>query len=341
MASNNSLTLEEIAQVAGVSRSTVSRVINDNLHVSKDMRQRVQAVIRQLNYQPHQAARSLAGGRTCVLGLVFPATATRVFSDPFYPLLIQGITHACNQHNYALSLFLSHTKADEQKLYSRISRRGLLDGVVTQGGHGNDDFIANLIEGYIPFIALGRPFNLSHANYIDIDNEVGAQAAVIHLSQLGYRRIGTISGSLDTIPGHDRQAGYQKAMRLRGLEVDEELVVEGDFTEIGGYYAMQRLLLRKPEAVFVASDTMAMGALRAVREAGLSVPGDIALVGFDDLPQSAVTNPPLTTVRQPIHQVGIKLVETLLDIIEDKADTPRRIIFNTELVIRGSCGSRL
>ncbi len=196
----NSPTLEEIAQVAGVSRSTVSRVINDDLHVSEDMRQRIQAVVRQLNYQPHQAARSLAGGRTYVLGLVLTATATRVFSDPFYPLLIQGITHACNQHDYALSLFLSHTKADEQKLYPRISRRGLLDGIMTQGGHGNDAFIASLIEGHIPCIAFGRPYtNIPGANYIDVDNEAGAQAAVMHLIQLGYKRIGTITGPLDTI----------------------------------------------------------------------------------------------------------------------------------------------
>jgi LacI family transcriptional regulator len=158
---------------------------------------------------------------------------------------------------------------------------------------------------------------------------------------LGRQRIATITGPLNTTAGEDRAAGYRNALNQRGLTVDERLVVEGDFTEAGGYFAARRLLDCVPDAVFAASDIMAQGAMRALHERGLRIPEDVAVVGFDDLRPSSRSNPSLTTMRQPIRRLGIKLVETLLDIVENGNRPPRRVIFDTELVIRDSCGSHL
>jgi len=178
-------------------------------------------------------------------------------------------------------------------------------------------------------------------SYVDVDNQSGAREAVAYLFRQGYRRVGTITGPWNMIAGADRRDGYAAALRDHGVAMDPELMAEGDFTEAGGYLAMQRLLPRQPEAVFAASDMMAVGALRAMREAGLRVPDDVALVGFDDMPFSGQLDPPLTTVRQPIHRTGVVAVQMLIDLIERPDSQPRRIILSTELVVRASCGAGL
>ncbi|HKZ69106.1 MAG TPA: substrate-binding domain-containing protein, partial [Anaerolineales bacterium] len=198
-----------------------------------------------------------------------------------------------------------------------------------------------LIEGDVPFILVGRHPTNDRVNYIDVDNRNSSRDIVTHLIRLGRRRVATIAGPKNLIAGADRLQGYYDAFRARNLTVDSDLVVEGDFSESGGYAAMQRLLLRQLDAVFVASDTMAIGALRALREAGKQVPDDIAVVSFDDMPFAARADPPLTTVRQPIIRMGAMAAETLIDIIESSDTNPRRILVPTELVMRASCGANL
>ncbi|MBN1535396.1 MAG: LacI family DNA-binding transcriptional regulator [Anaerolineales bacterium] len=333
------LTLEDIAKKAGVSRSTVSRVVNDHPNVREDVRERVKEVIQSTGYQPHAAARSLASQHSWMVGLVLPRNVSSFFTDPYFPRLTQGIAQACNQHNYTLSLFLIGTKEDEEKIYPRVSRKGLLDGVLLQSDQIGDQLADQLIRSNIPLVIIGRPFSNKNVSYIDVDNTNSAFIAVSHLIRLGYKRIGTITGVPTRTVSLDRQEGYIKALIERGRDIDESLIVEGDFTEAGGYYAMQRMLPHKPDAVFAGSDTMALGAMRAVRETGLRVPEDIAFVGFDDLPLATLPEPRLTTMRQPVYQFGIKAVEILLDVIENGITPPRRVIMETELIIRDSCGA--
>jgi len=335
----SNLTLEDIAKQSGVSRSTVSRVVNNHPNVSEDVRKRVKEVINKTGYQPHAAARTLASQRSWMLGLVLPRSVSSFFADPYFPRLTQGIAQACNKYNYTLGLFLISTKEDEEAIFPRVSRKGLLDGILLQSDQLGDQLTDQIIQSKIPLVIIGRPFYNKNVSYIDVDNVNGAFTAVSHLIRLGYQRIGTITGVSTRTVSLDRKEGYIKALTERGRNIDESLIVEGDFTEAGGYYAMQQLLPNKPDAVFAASDIMAIGAMRAIREAGLRVPEDIALVGFDDLPLATMPEPRLTTIRQPVYQFGVKAVEILLDLIENGIEPPRRIIMDTELIIRNSCGA--
>ncbi len=335
------LTLDEIARRAGVSRTTASRVLNHQPNVRPEVRERVERVIAETGYRPNPVARSLAIQRTHILGLVLPRRSDVVFTDPYFPRLIQGVAQACNTYEYTLGLFLLQTPEDEIKLYPRIAQKGLLDGLIIQVGEIGDQLIALLLEKDIPLVVAGRPLHDTQVSYIDVDNVQGAYQAVSHLIHLGHIRIGTITGSLTTTAGLDRRAGYEQALRECNLPLENDLIVTSDFTESGGYQAMQRLLPYRPAAVFVASDTMAFGALRAIREAELRVPADVALVGFDDLTPATSAEPPLTTVYQPVRRFGEQAVEMLLDILQNGSEPPRRVVLNTELIIRNSCGATL
>jgi LacI family transcriptional regulator, galactose operon repressor len=336
----SSLTLEDIAEIAGVSRSTVSRVVNEQPNVRADVRKRVLEVIQSTGYRPNVAARTLASQRSWTIGLILPLSVSFFFTDPYYPHLTKGIAQACNQYDYTLALFLVSSKEDEEKIFPRVSRHNLLDGVIVQSGHhGDQGIIGQLVDANMPLVVVGRPFRSDNVSYVDIDNVNAAYNAVAHLIRLGYQRIGTITGPVASAVGIDRKDGYCKALVERGRAMDTSLIVEGDFTEAGGYYAMQKMLPANPDAVFAASDIMTIGAMRAVRDAGLSVPEDIAFVGFDDLPIATLSDIQLTTIRQPVVSFGAKAVEILIDLIENGTTPPRHIIMDTELVIRDSCGA--
>jgi LacI family transcriptional regulator len=334
------LTIRQIAKLAGVSRSTASRVLNNHPNVSPELREQVQKAIAETGFQPDPIARSLSSSRSNIIGLVIPLAIRSLFEDPFFPRLMQGISQGCNAHDYTLSLFLFHSEEEERKLHHRISHNRLLDGVIVTATRDGDPLIPRLLANRIPFVVHGRHEG-PQVSFVEVDNETGAHAAVSHLVRLGRERIALITGPSDSLAAEDRKRGYLKALQERRVPVDEALIAHGDFTEMSSYEAMQRLLAHEPDAVFVASDSMAFGALRALREAGKRVPDDVAMVGFDDMPQAATANPPLTTIRQPIRRAGALAVEMLFDILQNGPEPPRRIILPTELVIRASCGSRL
>jgi len=328
-------TLVEIAKRAGVSRSTVSRVVNGDPNVSDTTREQVLAVIKRNNYQPNVAARSLAAGRTKILGLVIPAGVSALFSDPYFPLLIQGVSSACNAHDHSVMLWLAEPEY-ERRMIHQIINNALIDGVLVSSMLLDDPLVLALVQSDKPFVLVGRHPTNRKISYIDVDNREGAREAVAHLLRLGRKRIATVTGPLNTIAGVDRRDGYLAALRERGMRANDKLMAEGDFTEEGGYASAQRLLAQAPDALFCASDMMALGALRALREADRRVPEDVALIGFDDMPFAARTAPPLTTVRQPIQRMGALAAETLMDMATNQNSRPRRVILPTELVIRAT-----
>ena len=336
------LTLHDIAERASVSKSTVSRVINHDPHVNTNTRARVEEVIRATGFTPNAAARALVSQLSGTIGLVLPHSVSMFFTDPYFPHLVKGVSQACTKLNMIMALFLADSAEDQKNLFARVTRKGLLDGVVVQSGHhGDQTLIHQLVNSRLPTLVAGRPLFEKDASYIDIDNVAAASKAVTHLIACGCKRIATLTGPSESAVGVDRLQGYWQALVQAGLPLDRELVVESDFTELGGYNGAKALLKAKPDGLFAASDLTAIGAIRALREAGLCVPGDVAVVGFDDMPIPQVTDLGLTTIRQPVVQFGVKAAEMLLEMIQNPSH-PRLIeILETELVIRKTCGYNL
>lgn len=334
------ITLVEIAKQAGVSRSTVSRVMNEHPSVDQQTRERVLSVAESLNYQPNAAARSLAAGRTRILGLVIPTGVTALFTDPYFPRLIEGITSMCNALDHSVMLWLAEPEY-ERRMIRQVLQGGLIDGVILASALVGDPMLEAMRKRGLPFILVGRHVIDSMVSYVDVENRKAAIEIVSYLMRLGYSRVATVTGPRNNIAGADRLEGYLAALQKHKIAPDPNLIVEGDFTEESGYTGMQKLLPFAPDAVFIANDTMAVGALRALRQAGKRVPDDVAIVGFDDMPFAANTDPPLTTVRQPVHRLGALAAETLIDLIGDSQAQPRRILLPTEMVLRASCGGLL
>lgn len=330
------LTLEDIAQIAGVSPATVSRVINNQVGGRSKARERVLQVIEETGFQPHAAARSLASQRSNVIGLLVPAPASRVLAHLYLLQLTEFISQACQKHNYILSLFLTGNDADQRRILPKITGKGFVDGLIVrvfEGGQ-SDLLLQKLSEINIPFVVSGHPTNPQNVSYVAADNGTAAYHALTHLLSLGYKRIGLIIGSYEPYHSQERLASYHKVHDERGLPVEDRLIVVQD----DGYQAIQQLLPHKPDAIFFAT-RITLDVFRGLREAALRVPDDIALVGFDDLPLAQQTDPPLTTMRQPMAAMGKRLVEILLDIIENGPTPPRHVIFEPELVVRQSCGA--
>jgi LacI family transcriptional regulator len=272
------VTLEEIARIAGVSRSTVSRVVNGDRRVSDAARARVQKVIRDHDYHPHAAARSLASRRMRVLGLLVSKPVGGLFTDPFYPILIQGTAEACNAADHTLTMLMD-TSADGHavdQLYGRVIRGRHVDGVILACQTVDDPLVPRLQADGIPFVLVGRHPG-AQVSFVDVDSRGAAQGAVTHLLGHGYRRIAMICGQPHLIASVDRHAGYVAALQEAAVTPEPTRVVFADFTQRGGHRAMQRLLQNGteiPEAIFAASDALAFGAMAAIQEVGLSVPGD-------------------------------------------------------------------
>lgn len=333
------MNLEEVGRLAGVSRSTVSRVLNGDARVSDDARERVEAVVREHGYQPHAAARSLASRRTRILGLLIPQAVGAIFGDPFFARLVQGVSEVCNAADHDLVLLLDtsgdHSAID--RLHRRVVRRGQLDGLVVAAAVVDDPIVDRLHADRFPFVLVGR-HPRHDLSFVDIDNRAAARDAVAHLLDHGRRRVATVSGPANMIAAIDRRVGYEEAHREAGVGPLPGLTAEADFTRHGAYRAMRDLLRQRPDAVFVASDTMAHGVLDALDEAGCRVPEDVAVVGFDGLEPDGVPRSTLSTVEQPATDLGREAVRTLLALIATPDGAPRRRILPTTLVPRGSCG---
>jgi DNA-binding LacI/PurR family transcriptional regulator len=327
-------TLEMVAAHAGVSRATVSRVVNGSPKVTPEVAEAVRAAIEALNYVPNRAARSLASRRTHAIALIVPESAARVFADPFFAALVQGVAMAISGTDYTLTM-LMESEADSGKT-RRYLLGGNVDGALVVSHHTGDHSYANVSRA-LPVVFGGRPLDPGESvnHTVDVDNTSGAEVAVDHLVAIGRTRIVTIAGPQDMPPGVDRLRGFQAAMERHGLEpVGIEF---GDFTPGAGAEAMRRLLAsgKKIDALFASNDQMAMGAYSAIHEAGLTIPDDIAVVGFDDDRYAATAMPPLTTVHQPSVEMGETMARVLVRLIEG-GDTEPTNVLPTELIVRGS-----
>jgi DNA-binding LacI/PurR family transcriptional regulator len=333
----SSPTLDEVAVRAGVSRATVSRVINDSPRVSPEAREAVLSAVAELRYVPNRMARSLVTRRTDTIALVLNEPNTQVFSDPFFASIGRGVSATLADTDLNLVLLTARDEREQQKI-GRYARQGHVDGVILMSVHSDDPLPDILEEAGIPLVLCGRPFDGRSVAYVDADNEGGAALAAAHLLRDGRRRIATVTGPLDMIAGVDRLAGWRRALEQAGQVAAPALVTHGDFTEAGGQQAMEELLSRAPDldAVFVASDPMAVGALRALRAAGRRVPDDVAVVGFDDAAVAATCDPPLTTVAQPLGDMTPLLIELLLRQIEGVGEFPESRVCPTRLVRRAS-----
>lgn len=327
--------LEYIAKIAGVSRSTVSRVINHHPNVRVSTRERVLQIIRENNFRPNMAARSLVTQQTRVLSLVIPQAIAYTFTDPYFPTLLQSIMMKAGEFDYAVMLWIGNSDENHDRFSERVIRNSLFDGLLVASAGKDDPLIRYLSETRFPFLLVGPP-PFDNLNYIDVDNEGGAFEAVGHLIEVGWTRIGLITGPMKMGSAVCRMNGYRRALAHAGYPVDETLIVEGQYTEQSGYEAMHTLIDRGVDAVFGSSDMMTFGALRAIAECGRRVPQDIGVASFDDLPASASTNPPLTTVRQPIGGIGIQATQMLIELLTGRAEAPYQKILPAHLIVRAS-----
>ncbi|MEU5200198.1 LacI family DNA-binding transcriptional regulator [Streptomyces scabiei] len=336
MSGNRRPTIKTVAARAGVGRTTVSRVVNGSELVSADARARVLAAIKELNYVPNSVARGLVTNRTNAVALVIPESESRLGSEPFFAALIRGVSGALADSRTQLQLMLVRDQAERDQLTESVATRRV-DGVLLVSVHSTDRLPGMLEEMGLPTVLAGRRDAGEQLSYVNADNAGGAAAAVRHLLERGRRRVATITGPLDMDVSRNRLAGWHTAHRDVNLSASELLVEEGDFTEESGVRAMRSLLERAPDldAVFAASDLMAVGALTELKRQKRRVPRDVAVAGFEDSVLARHTNPPLTTVRQPVEELGRTMARILTDITQHGA--PRRqVTLPTELVVRES-----
>jgi DNA-binding LacI/PurR family transcriptional regulator len=337
-------TLEQVARYAGVSRATVSRVVNGQTTVDPAIRKVVEEAVADLDYVPNQAARALMTRRTDTVTLVAAETDTRVFGDPFFAQIVRGVSKELRGSTVRLTLSMTETD-EEVAALGKYLGAGHTDGVMLISEHGRHRIAEQLTDAGIPVVIGGRPIDPRiEVSYVDHDNVGGARLAAKHLRSLGRSRIGTIAGPQDMSAGVDRLEGFASGL---GRMFRKGLVEHGDFTTGSGERATERLLESHPEVdgLFVASDLMALGALRAIRRSGRSVPGDIAVVGWDDIELAQMAEPSLTTIRQRTQRQGRLMARRLLQILDLPIDgalpdpnTPdgRGIVLDVDLVERDS-----
>ncbi|CAI9410284.1 LacI family DNA-binding transcriptional regulator [Nocardioides sp. T2.26MG-1] len=333
-------TLDQVAKLAGVSKATASRAINGRSKVSAKAQTAVDNAVRALGYTPNAAARSLVTRRTGSVALIVPESDERIFSDPFFARMLHLVARALREHDLQLVLLIAQPGDEEERLLQYLRGR-YVDGAIVASHHRADRLAEHLSDLGLPCVFIGRPWiGAERVSYVDSDNAAAAGHAVRVLLEAGRRRIATIAGPRDMRAGHDRLDGWRRELVAAGLDAD--LVAYGDFTEESGAKACAELLEAAGDpggvdGIFAASDLMAQGAMRELAARGLRVPEDVAIVGYDDLGVAERTDPPLTTLHNPIGQMVTEALRLLTEAIDaGGTGAPRRVIFVPELVRRAS-----
>jgi DNA-binding LacI/PurR family transcriptional regulator len=336
------VTSRDVAKKAGVSRTTVSFVLNEveGVRISTETRQRVLAAATELGYVPDATAQALVSRRTRIIGLVFSRSYHHLASDAFLLQIVDGLLDIVRQHGIRLILDTIENSTQKDS-YLSLARAKRIDGIIISLPRTDDTELHTLAEEEFPAVLIGR-LPTEHICSVDVDNRAAACVAVEHLLAQGHKRIGCITNAPPSfIAGADRLRGYHDALDKAGITHQKNLVRYGNFSPQSGYEAMSSLLNEEkklPTAVFIASDVVAFGAMRAINEHNLKIPNDIALIGFDDVPLSRFMNPPLSTVRLPAKNIGRKAGELLFDLILHQVEPGRQVLLDTELVSRESSG---
>jgi DNA-binding LacI/PurR family transcriptional regulator len=337
------VTSHDVARLAGVSRTTVSFVLNDVPHVqiSEETRQRVLQAADQLGYHPDAAARSLATRQTHTLALVLYQSADRIVGDAFLGNVVRGLSEVAQERGFRVLL---HPFEDIGKSegYVTLVLENRIDGLIASGPRSDDEQLSRLHEDGFPLVLLGQ-LNGAGINFVDVDNISAAHGAVSHLIHLGHTRIGLITNApLEYTASADRTQGYKRALKEAGLTYDEHIVRYGKFDARSGFRAMEEMLslTERPTATFVASDEVAVGALAALHQHRVTVPDGMAIVGFDDIPVARFLVPPLTTIRLPAYELGVRAADMLIRTIQGEEVAESQVVLRTQLIIRESCGSQ-
>lgn len=327
-------TLEDVASLAGVSIPTVSRVLNNHPHVAEETRERVRKAMKELNYQPNMPARSLRTNRTNVVALMIPDIV-----NPYFSGVTRGVQDVAEEFGSMVILCNTDRKLIREKQYLEVLIQHQVDGLILNPAEITLEDLAGIQAAKIPAVMIGSQLDVPDFDVVMVDNVRAAYEAVEYLIDLGHRNVGIIAGSRATSSGEQRLEGYLQAVRAAGLEVEDTLIAEGDFSEQGGYRCTKRLMGQspRPTAIFASSDVMAIGALSALRDEGFQVPKDVSLVGFDDIASASITTPRVTTMSQPKYGSGEVAAHLLFERIEgDGPQRRRRVILNHELVVRDS-----
>jgi len=331
-----SVTIKQVARRAGVSVATVSRVLNDKGPVAEETRRRIREVAEKLRYVPHGAARSLITNKTNTLGVLLPDIYGEFFSE-----IIRGMDHAARGRGYHLLVSSSHGDKGEIEAVLRATR-GRVDGLIVMSPDVDVQTLQANLPETLPIVMLNCRANGTVFDSITVDNYVGAFEMVRHLAGLGHRRIALVKGPPNNYDARERLRAYRDATRALSIERSKELEIDGDFTEEAGHRAGERIAALKPRptAIFATNDAMAIGVLSALHEAGLDIPREMSVAGFDDIPICRFISPPLSTVHVAIPELGGRAIERLIHAIETKNTHRRRQeMLPTTLIVRSSCGA--
>ncbi|ACL70200.1 LacI family DNA-binding transcriptional regulator [Halothermothrix orenii] len=329
------ITMKDIAKAAKVSKSTVSRALSNDPRVNEETRKKVVKIAREMNYRPHQVAQALAKKNTNIIGVVLP-TFPRTVADPFFLEFLQGIGEIAVEKGYSLTL--PNLARKEIQNLGQVINKNTVDGVILTEPKIDDPRIKYLKEKEIPFVFLGNPMDKDDVYWVETDNIRGSYLAMEYLIKSGHKKIATVAGSPDLVAGKYRYLGYKKALENYGLTIDKNLVCYADFTEEGAYSAVLKLLEKRNDftAIFVANDLMAFGVIKALKEKGLSIPEDIAVMGYDGIKLGEFIEPPLSTIKIPSRQMGRVALNLLIKLINGENVKDKHVLLPPELMVRES-----
>ena len=334
--SENRITIEDVARVADVSYATVSRVINNKGYVSEETRARVIEAVTRTGYVVNRQARGLAGGRSQVVGLVVPDLDTSYIGE-----IVRGIDEELAAVSYDLMLYTTHHRSHRESTFVANLTNGLADGLLLVLPSDPAAYLDSFRKRRFPFVLIDHEGLDNQGPSVGATNVQGARDATSYLISLGHRRIGFVTGNLKMGSAVDRLKGHRAALSDHGLQHDPALILEGDFHQPRGYECARTLLALAdpPTAIFASNDVSAFGVMDAIRDSGLRIATDISVIGFDDIPTASSVHPPLTTVRQPLVEMGAHATQMLLGYIEEPARPHERVDLATSLVIRETCRS--